>query len=507
MKKRALVSVSNRTGIVPFVKGMVEQGIEVIASSGTKQFLQEQGVSVLDVSEIYQSFAFRSNCGETMHPDIYRGVLADRGNAVLSSKDLVPIDYVIVNLPIEEEVSVTGVEPFTQLLDRMMVDEPMLLRLAAKNMQQVAVVVDPCDYDKLLATIQAQSEISLEQKRKLSAKAFRHLATSATLLAERLTNCVEEESPETYTVTYVKQQQLYSGENPHQKATFYREVQKVSESIAFAEQLHGKELSYNHIVDADIAIHMIQEFDEPAVAVVKQSSPCSVGTGQSVFEAYQRAYEADSISIFGSVVIANRTIDAETAGKMQELFLVAILAPAFSSEALAILQSKKNVRLFTADLTRKSNPRRVITSVEGGLLVQDRDILRLSETSITIPTKRKPTEADFQQLQLAWKVAKHVKSNAAVIVKNGMTIGVGAGHLNRIGAIVVALRKAGEGAQGAVLACDAFLSMSDIVETAAKAGVTAIIQPGGSMRDQESVDRADECGIAMVITGTSHFKH
>ncbi len=504
MKKRALISVSNKTGIIPFVKGLLGQGVEVISTGETKQFLQSNQLSVLDLPE----GIWLPVVGETIQPGLYTGVIADCNNNVqIEEQSAIRLDYIIVNLATTQEILTKNTGSFTQLVENVDIDRSTLIRFATKNSGQVAVIVDPSDYEMVLAEMKKHQDILPAQKQALAAKAFRHLAASDAAIAECLTNYVKEESPETLTVTYEKKQQLQSGENPHQKATLYQQVRPTASSVAFAEQLHGKELSYNNIVDADTAVQMIQEFDEPAVAVVKHMNPCGVGIGKTISEAYARAYEADPISIFGSVVVANREINCATAEKMQELFLEVIIAPSFSEEALGVLKSKKNVRLLSVDITKKKYPSNELSSIEGGLLVQEQDLLRLEDVSVTIPTKQQPSEEDWRNLKLAWKVAKHMKSNAAVITKDQMTLSVGAGHLNKVGATIMAIRKAGAGTHGAALASDAFLSMSDAVEAAAEAGITAIIQPGGSMRDPESIATADEHGIAMVITGVRHFKH
>jgi len=302
-------------------------------------------------------------------------------------------------------------------------------------------------------------------------------------------------------------QNLRYGENPHQKAAFYKKPLGSAFSIANAEQLHGKELSYNNIHDADAALQLVKDFDEPAAVAVKHMNPCGAGIGATASEAFKKAYEADPTSIFGGIVAFNREVDGDTARQLHEIFLEIIIAPSFSAEALDILTSKKNIRLMTIPFDGVQKQEKMLTSVEGGLLVQDQDSFTYEDAQISIPTKRQPTEEELAALKLAWKVVKHVKSNAIVVAGNDMTLGVGAGQMNRVGAAKIALEQAGERAKGAVLASDAFFPMSDTVEEAARAGITAIIQPGGSIRDEESIKACDEHGIAMIFTGVRHFKH
>ncbi len=511
MKKRALVSVSNKEGIVPFVKGLLEQGVEVISTGGTKKLLQENGLDVIGISEVTSFPEIMDGRVKTLHPNIHGGLLAVRDNEKhmeqINELGIQPIDFVIVNLyPFKETIAKEDVT-FEQAIENIDIGGPTMIRSAAKNHEFVTVVVDPSDYDTVLAELKENGKVSVEVNRKLAAKVFRHTAAYDALIAEYLTKQAGEESPESYTVTFEKKQDLRYGENPHQRATFYKQPLATASSIAFANQLHGKELSYNNINDADAALSIVKEFNEPAVVAVKHMNPCGVGVGADIQEAYQRAYEADPVSIFGGIVAANREIDRATAEKMHEIFLEIIIAPSFTEEALEVLKSKKNLRLLTVDVQKNETPSKRLASVQGGLLVQEEDVLSLDDATISIPTKREPTEQEWEDLKLAWKVVKHVKSNAIVLAKDNMTIGVGAGQMNRVGAAMIAINQAGEKAQGSALASDAFFPMDDTVEAAAKAGVTAIIQPGGSIRDEDSIKKADEYGIAMVFTGVRHFKH
>ncbi|OPD48334.1 bifunctional phosphoribosylaminoimidazolecarboxamide formyltransferase/IMP cyclohydrolase [Bacillus thuringiensis] len=511
MKKRALVSVSDKTGVVEFVKGLLEQGIEVISTGGTKKLLEENGLQVIGISEVTGFPEIMDGRVKTLHPNIHGGLLAVRDNethvAQMNELGIQAIDFVVVNLyPFKETIAKPDVT-FADAIENIDIGGPTMIRSAAKNHKFVSVIVDPVDYDIVLAELKENGEVAEETKRKLAAKVFRHTAAYDALISNYLTEQMGEESPETLTVTFEKKQDLRYGENPHQKATFYKAPFAATSSVAYAEQLHGKELSYNNINDADAALSIVKEFTEPAVVAVKHMNPCGVGAGTNIHEAYTRAYEADPVSIFGGIIAANREIDKATAEKLHEIFLEIVIAPSFSQEALEVLQSKKNLRLLTINIEKATSASKKLTSVQGGLLVQEEDTLSLDESTISIPTKREPSEREWKDLKLAWKVVKHVKSNAIVLAKDDMTIGVGAGQMNRVGSAKIAITQAGEKAQGSALASDAFFPMPDTLEEAAKAGITAIIQPGGSIRDEDSIKVADTYGIAMVFTGVRHFKH
>ncbi|PEX83136.1 bifunctional phosphoribosylaminoimidazolecarboxamide formyltransferase/IMP cyclohydrolase [Bacillus cereus] len=511
MKKRALVSVSDKTGVVEFVKGLLEQGIEVISTGGTKKLLEENGLQVIGISEVTGFPEIMDGRVKTLHPNIHGGLLAVRDNethvAQMNELGIQAIDFVVVNLyPFKETIAKPDVT-FADAIENIDIGGPTMIRSAAKNHKFVSVIVDPVDYDVVLAELKENGEVKEETKRKLAANVFRHTAAYDALISNYLTEQMGEESPETLTVTFEKKQDLRYGENPHQKATFYKAPFAATSSVAYAEQLHGKELSYNNINDADAALGIVKEFTEPAVVAVKHMNPCGVGVGIDIHEAYTRAYEADPVSIFGGIIAANREIDKATAEKLHEIFLEIIIAPSFSKEALEVLQSKKNLRLLTVNIEKATSASKKLTSVQGGLLVQEEDTLSLDESTISIPTKREPSEQEWKDLKLAWKVVKHVKSNAIVLANDNMTVGVGAGQMNRVGSAKIAITQAGEKAQGSALASDAFFPMPDTVEEAAKAGITAIIQPGGSIRDEDSIKMADEYGITMVFTGVRHFKH
>ncbi|WP_078577808.1 bifunctional phosphoribosylaminoimidazolecarboxamide formyltransferase/IMP cyclohydrolase [Salipaludibacillus agaradhaerens] len=512
MKKRALVSVSDKTGIVPFVQELEKIGVEVISTGGTKRVLEEAGVNVIGIEDVTGFPEMMDGRVKTLHPAIHGGLLGVRVNtehmSALKEQGIGLIDFVIVNLYPFQATIENPDATFADAIENIDIGGPSMIRSAAKNHQDVAIIVDADDYSVVLEELKTlDGKLSDERKTKLAAKAFRHTAAYDALIGEYLTNHVGEEAPEKLTVTYNRKQMLRYGENPHQQAAFYERPLGNPVSIARAEQLHGKELSYNNINDADAALAVIRDFNGPAVAAIKHMNPCGVGIGSSIFDAYTKAYDADPTSIFGGIIACNREVDEETALKMKEIFLEIIIAPSFSKAALAVLTEKKNLRLLTVDLSSDQPIEQRMTTVSGGALMQETDTLSYEDVEVTIPTKRKPSDNELEQIKLAWKVVKHVKSNAIVLAKDDMTIGVGAGQMNRVGAAKIALEQAGDKAEGSVMASDAFFPMSDTVEAAGQAGIKAIIQPGGSKRDQESIDMADKYGIAMVFTGVRHFKH
>jgi phosphoribosylaminoimidazolecarboxamide formyltransferase / IMP cyclohydrolase len=510
-QKRALISVSDKNGITEFARELVSLGFELISTGGTKKALQEQGIPVMSVSDVTGFPEILEGRVKTLNPFIHGGLLSKHDNPdhlkQLDEHGIQPIQLVCVNLyPFQQTIAKPDVT-VADAIENIDIGGPSMLRASAKNHQYLTVVVDPADYATVIEEFKAEGATTLETRRKLAAKVFRHTAAYDALIAEYMTNLAQEETPETLTVTYDLKQTLRYGENPHQKAAFYRKPLGSTFSIANAVQLHGKELSYNNINDADAALQIVKEFTEPAAVAVKHMNPCGVGTGQTGFEAFTKAFAADPVSIFGGIIAFNREVDAETAGKLHEIFLEIIIAPSFSEEALAILTGKKNLRLLTIPFNDVKKPELKMTTIEGGLLVQEQDRYTLEDATITVPTKRQPTDEEWEALKLGWKVVKHVKSNAIVVTSKDMTLGVGAGQMNRVGSAEIALKQAGEKAEGAALASDAFFPMDDTVEAAAKAGITAIIQPGGSIKDADSIKKADEYGIAMVFTGVRHFKH
>ncbi|GHI01238.1 bifunctional phosphoribosylaminoimidazolecarboxamide formyltransferase/IMP cyclohydrolase [Neobacillus kokaensis] len=510
-KKRALISVSDKNGVGEFARELAALGFEIISTGGTKKMLQEQGIPVLGVSDVTGFPEILEGRVKTLNPFIHGGLLAKHDDAghqkQLEEHGIEPIQIVCVNLyPFQQTIEKPDVT-VADAIENIDIGGPTMLRASAKNHQYVTVVVDPADYATVLAELKDGGETTLETRRKLGAKVFRHTAAYDALIAEYMTNLAGEETPEKLTVTYELKQTLRYGENPHQKAAFYQKPLGSTFSIAYAKQLHGKELSYNNINDADAALQIVKEFTEPAAVAVKHMNPCGVGTGKTVFDAFGKAFAADPVSIFGGIIALNREVDAETARKLHEIFLEIIIAPSFSPEAVEILTAKKNLRLLTIPFEQEQKPEAKMVTIEGGLLVQDQDRYTLEDAEVTVPTKREPTPEEWEALKLGWKVVKHVKSNAIVVSDKDMTLGIGAGQMNRVGSADIALKQAGAKAEGAALASDAFFPMDDTVEAAAKAGITAIIQPGGSIKDADSIKKADEYGIAMVFTGVRHFKH
>lgn len=510
--KRALISVSDKTGITEFAKGLVANGVEIISTGGTKAALDQAGIPTISIDEVTGFPEMMDGRVKTLHPKIHGGLLGRRDLPThmdaMNEHDIQPIDFVCVNLyPFKETILKPGVTT-EDAIENIDIGGPSMLRSAAKNYASVTVVVDPSDYEVVLSELSAEGETTFETRQRLAAKVFRHTAAYDALIAGFLTELVKEEEPEKLTLTYDLKQSLRYGENSHQEAAFYQNALPTPFSIASAKQLHGKELSYNNIRDADAAIRIAREYDEPTVVALKHMNPCGIGTGQDIFEAYNFAYAADPVSIFGGIIVLNREVDLQTAEKMHELFLEIIIAPSFTPEAFDILASKKNLRLLTLDFAQKDidpEPERV--GVLGGLLIQDQDVVKEDPSEWQVVTNRKPTVDELEALAFAWKAVKHVKSNAIVVANNHQTLGVGAGQMNRVGSVKIAIEQAGERVNEAVLASDAYFPMGDSVEYAAEHGIKAIVQPGGSIRDQESIDMANKYDIAMVFTDVRHFRH
>ncbi|ATY83800.1 bifunctional phosphoribosylaminoimidazolecarboxamide formyltransferase/inosine monophosphate cyclohydrolase [Kyrpidia spormannii] len=510
--RRALISVSDKTGIVELGQKLAAAGVEILSTGGTSRVLREAGVAVKDVSDFTGFPEILDGRVKTLHPRVHGGILALRDREEhrrqMEEHGLEPIDAVVVNLyPFRETVSRPGAR-FEEIVEQIDIGGPSLIRAAAKNHRHVAVVVDPADYDRLAEAAGGGAPLGEGDRLALAAKAFRHTAAYDAVIAGYLSDRAGERFPEQLTLTYDRVQSLRYGENPHQPAAFYREPFAGPSTLAGARQLHGKELSYNNLLDADAALHLVREFQGPTAVAVKHTNPCGVGWGETLADAFHEAYEADPVSIFGGIIAVNRPLDGETARQMKEIFLEIVIAPEFTPEALEILTTKKNLRLL--EIPGLLEPVREGVSartVSGGLLVQGTDVAPVVPDSWRPVTKRIPSGAELEQMALAWRVVKHVKSNAIVLVHGRRTVGVGAGQMNRVGSARIAIAQAGELARGSVMASDAFFPMSDTVEEAAKAGVTAIVQPGGSIRDEESIRAADEAGIAMVFTGMRHFRH
>ena len=510
MKKRALLSVSDKTGLVPFAKGLIDLGYELVSTGGTLKALHDGGLEAKQVSEITGSDEILDGRVKSLHPVIHAGLLARRDDenhmSQLAEREIGLIDVVVVNLyPFKETISKPDVTEDVAI-ENIDIGGPTMLRSAAKNFRDVTVVVDPADYDAVLTSLQAGSD--KQMRKQLAAKVFRHTAHYDSLIAQYFVTLTDEKDTETLSLSYELKQSLRYGENPHQEAAFYEKANYQGASIAHCTQLNGKELSYNNIQDANAALEIALEFDEKPVAVaLKHMNPCGVGIGETIEAAFNKAYEADPISIFGGIVALNREVNKATAEQLKTIFLEIVIAPSFSDEALAILKEKPNLRLLKTNFTKDTTDKKKVVSVLGGLLVQDRDAGQVTVDDLEVVTDRKPTEEELKALLFGWKVVKHVKSNAIVLATADKTVGVGAGQMNRVGAAKIAIEQAGEKAKGATLASDAFFPMPDTVENAALSGVTAIIQPGGSKRDQDSIDMCNKHGLAMVMTKMRHFKH
>lgn len=510
--KRALISVSDKTGIIEFAKELVTLGYEIISTGGTKKSLDEAGIKTMGISDVTKFPEMMDGRVKTLHPNVHGGLLCVRDNPE-HMKDLVDnhielIDMVVVNLyPFKETLKKGGTHE--ELIENIDIGGPSMLRSAAKNHKFVTVCVDPADYQRVLDEIKENGDTTLEFRCELAAKVFRTTAAYDALIAQYLTSKLGIEYPEKLTLTYEKVQGLRYGENPHQTAAFYA-TPMTGYSIAGAKQLHGKELSYNNIQDANGAIEILREFlnsGKSAVVAVKHTNPCGVGIGDSLKEAWDRAYSADPISIFGGIVATNEVIDTEVANELHKLFLEIVIAPGFTDEALEILKAKKNIRLMTLDINKEIYNKKKVVGVNDGILIQDIDFGEVKAEDLVCVTETKPSAEDIEELLFGWKVVKNVKSNAIVVSKNNQTLGVGAGQMNRVGAAKIALEQAGEKSKGAYLSSDAFFPMPDTVQLAIEYGVKAIIQPGGSIKDQLSIDECNKHGIAMVFTKMRHFKH
>ena len=506
MTKRALISVSDKTNIVEFAKGLEKHGFEVISTGGTYTHLKNNGVSCISIEDVTHFPEILEGRVKTLHPKIHGGLLSKRGNELhnkhVAENNIEYIDLVCVNLyPFEATVKKEGVSE-EEIIENIDIGGPSMLRSAAKNFNDVAVVTDINDYDIVLSELE-QGGITYETRRALAIKVFNTTASYDAAIANYF-NKKDKLVPERLTLSYNLQDSLRYGENPHQKAYHYVQDNNESYALQNAVQLHGKEMSYNNIQDASAALDILSEFDETTCVAVKHMNPCGVATGSSVFEAYSRAYEADPVSIFGGIVAVNGKVDKETAEKMHSIFLEIILATDYDDEALEILTKKKNLRIYKLS-EKNNNHEQQIKSVRGGILVQDfNDKLADEYESVT---EKKVDESQQRDIEFGLKVVKHVKSNAIVVVKDGQTLGIGAGQMNRVGSCKIALEQAGEKARGAVLASDAFFPMRDSADIAADYGIAAIVQPGGSIRDQESIDACNEKGVAMVFSKIRHFKH
>lgn len=515
---KALISVSDKTGVVEFAKGLVALGWEILSTSGTMKLLKESGVPVTSVSDVTGFPEICDGRVKTLHPKIHGALLARRDipehMKELKDNDIETIDLVCVNLyPFRETIAKPDVT-MEDAVEHIDIGGPSMLRSSAKNWESVTVVCNPADYETVLSEIKAGGNTTRETRLKLSAKAYTHTAEYDMAISTYMR--AQAGLPEKLFLEYDLKQELRYGENPHQEAKFFASTVKEPFSLATAEQLNGKELSYNNIQDANATLNIAREFDEPFCVGVKHMNPCGSATGKTIAEAWKKAYEADKTSIFGGIVAANREIDLETAQMLKPIFLEIVMAPSFAPDALELLCSKKNLRVLKVDMSKDNTVRKQYVSLNGGMLVQDRDINTKPVAADQCVTELKPTAEQLADMEFAWKIVKHVKSNAIVVAKGGMTYGVGAGQMNRIGSAEIALKQAQntlkeEGkdimTEGLVLASDGFFPFNDCVALAAEYGIKAIVQPGGSIRDEDSIKLANEKGITMLFTGERHFKH
>ncbi|MBP3601792.1 MAG: bifunctional phosphoribosylaminoimidazolecarboxamide formyltransferase/IMP cyclohydrolase [Alistipes sp.] len=511
MAKRALVSVSDKTGLVDFVKGLQAAGWEIIATGGTQKLLENSGVNTIGISDVTGFPEICDGRVKTLHPKVHGGLLARRDEPshlqALQENGIEFIDLVCVNLyPFRETIAKEGTT-MAEAIEKIDIGGPSMLRSAAKNYNDVTVVCDPADYDTILAEINATGNTTLETRLQLSAKAYTHTAQYDCCIATYMRE--KAGLNEKLFLEFDLKQGLRYGENPHQSAKFYASTKAIPFSLASGKQLQGKEMSYNNIQDANAALNIARDFQQPFCVALKHMNPCGAAVAETIEEAWQKAYEADTVSIYGGIVICNRTITKEIALGMKPIFLEIVIAPDFTDEAMEIFATKKNLRVIQVDMTPSSEAIDQYVSVNGGLLVQHLDTQIETITADMCATKVQPDAATLADMQFGWNIVKHVKSNAIVVVKNGQTLGVGAGQMNRVGSAEIAMKQAHAAGvtEGLILASDGFLPFDDTVALAAQYGVTAIVQPGGSIRDNDCVVKADELGICMLMTGTRHFKH
>lgn len=520
--KRALISVSDKNGLVEFAKSLADNGVEILSTGGSAKAIRDAGIAVTEVADYTGFPEMMDGRVKTLHPKVHGGFLALRDNAdhvaAMEKHDIKSIDLVAINLyPFEATVK-SGAD-FHTCIENIDIGGPAMVRSAAKNYGFVTIVTDPADYGIITAEMADQGGTTQGTRKKMAAKAYARTAAYDTAISSWYATQNGETFPERMSLTGTKVQECRYGENPHQVAAFYSNNEERA-GISTAVQHQGKELSYNNLNDTDAAFELVSEFDSatPTVAIIKHANPCGVATADSLVDAYKNALKCDPVSAFGGIIALNKTLDAATAEEIVQIFTEVIIAPDVSDEARAIIAAKKNLRLLTTGtMATKDQAAKMVKTVAGGFLVQDRDIGSLTKDDLKVVTKRQPSEAELDDMLFAWKVAKHVKSNAIVYVRDGMTVGVGAGQMNRKDSSRIAALRAGEAAEmagdaetlakGSVVASDAFFPFADGLLAAAEAGATAVIQPGGSMRDDDVIKAADDAGLAMVFTGMRHFKH
>ena len=504
---RVLISVTDKTGVSEFARGLVELGADIISTGGTARLLRESGIPVRDVSEVTGFPEMLDGRAKTMHPKITGAILAVRENAQhaasLREHEIVPIDMVVVNLYQFEKIAARADATLDDLIENIDVGGPTMIRSAAKNWQDVAIITSPADYQPVLDELRAAGKLSRETKWKLAKQAFQTTAGYDRAISARLAEVGSKPEilPAVLDIRMSRRMSLRYGENPHQQAALYASG---ATGIAGAEQLHGKELSYNNLVDLDACWQLVSEFSNPAAAIIKHTNPAGCAEQSSLAEAYRKALECDPVSAFGGVIGLNREVDEETAGGLARLFVEAIAAPSYSAAALGILQAKKNIRLVR--VTSSHDPL-IVKSISGGYLAQTPDDAGFDRATCEVKTQRAPTVEEWVALEFAWKVVKHVKSNAIVYARAGQTVAVGAGQMSRVDSVNIGAMKAQLPLDGTVVASDAYFPFPDGLEQAAKHGATAFIQPGGSVKDAEVIAAADQLGVAMVFTSVRHFRH
>lgn len=509
-KKRALVSVSDKTGVVEFARQLTELGYEVVSTGGTAKALREAGVAVTYISDVTGFPEILGGRVKTLHPKVHGGILARRipeHLQQLEENEIIPIDIVAVNLyPFKQTISKPDVT-LEEVIENIDIGGPTMVRAAAKNHKDVVIVVNPARYQPVIDELKEKGRVSDSTRFELALEAFSHTAEYDRCIADYLAGISGAGFGENFSITGRRVQALRYGENPHQKAAFYKEDTAGPGTLGSAKQLQGKELSFNNIVDTEAALSLVREFDRPAAVIIKHTNPCGVAVADSLKDAYQRALAADQVSAYGGIVGLNQPVDKATAEELVKIFLEAVIAPAVDEDALEVLSAKPKLRVLECGELEEREQGYDLKKVSGGFLVQDLDRGSVPAGDWKIVTEKQPSERDLEELAFAWKVVKHVKSNAIVVTKDHVSLGVGAGQMNRVGSAEIALKQAGAAAQGGYLASDAFFPFGDTVAAAAKAGIKAIIQPGGSIRDEESIKAANDHGIIMVFTGMRHFKH
>ncbi len=525
MIKRALLSVSDKSGLAAFAKALSELGVELISTGGTAELLRREGLEATDISDVTGFPECLDGRVKTLDPHVHGGILARRDLPehmdFIESLGIAPIDLIVVNLYPFKATIMQPDKSYAECVEQIDIGGPTMLRSGAKNHAAVTVVVDAADYEQVLAEIKTSGDTSLLTRKKLAQKVFAHTAAYDALVSDYLSaqlgqldevTAAEKEAlrfPEKLTLSFEKVQSLRYGENGHQQASFYRDALPKTAAISEALQLQGKELSYNNISDTSAAMEALQGFSDPTVVCVKHANPCGVASAADIDSAWDLAYAADPVSVFGGIVALNREVTETAATKMAEIFLEVIIAPSYSEAAKAVFARKKNLRLLELSELNKAYPAGLLAykAVYGGLLVQDADLDVYAEDEIKIVTKAQPTSAQLEDAYFGMQVVKMVKSNGIALVKNRQTIGIGPGQVNRVGAVEIAGKMAGEKAVGALLASDAFFPFDDCVRLAHEFGIRCIVQPGGSVRDQDSIAACDELGIAMIFTGKRHFRH